>query len=414
MPVKRINIDHYSIMVELKRRGMSNREIGRALGVSEGTVRYWLKAGYKPGEVKGGRESKAEEYREEIERWMREREVRGKRVVIKNLYRELKGKGHEGSYRGLVRYIRKEYPGIEKKKGKVRLETMPGFMLQIDWKEDVKVRIGGEKVRVQVLIGTLGFSRKTACVVLGDRKVESLIHGVNEILRRIGGLPEYIRTDNMKTVVKRWRGRSSEWNEQFYQYIKGLGIKLFPSRPYQPQDKGKVERKIRQIMEREVFEGVYRDMKELQERLDETVDQVMKESRCGATGFSVEASFTIEKRYLRPLPEVFPEIPIASTRARVSQDGMVPFGGNAYQVGHEYAGQMVWVMQYGQEVVVYHDGTCLGRFPSFPKARGMNVLSERVIRNCPPYVSPLVQASAFEVARHQLAFYEEVLEQHHA
>ncbi len=114
MFVKKISLEHYSIMVDLKRRGMSNREIGRIPGVSEGTVRYWLKAGYKPGEVKGGRESKAEAYREEIERWMREREVRGKRVVIKNLYRELKGKGYRGSYRGLVRYIRKKYPGADR------------------------------------------------------------------------------------------------------------------------------------------------------------------------------------------------------------------------------------------------------------------------------------------------------------
>ncbi len=53
MPATKINIDHYSIMVELKGQGMSNREIGRAPGVSEGTVRYWMKTECKPGEVKG-------------------------------------------------------------------------------------------------------------------------------------------------------------------------------------------------------------------------------------------------------------------------------------------------------------------------------------------------------------------------
>ncbi|CDX14574.1 transposase (fragment) [Mesorhizobium sp. ORS 3324] len=45
------------------------------------------------------------------------------------------------------------------KRATVRFETAPGHQMQIDF-GDTRVWIGGERVRIHVFVGTLGFSRR--------------------------------------------------------------------------------------------------------------------------------------------------------------------------------------------------------------------------------------------------------------
>ncbi len=317
-----------------------------------------------------------------------------------------------GSYDVFRRYLRKRCPAFHGKVLRMRIETPPGALAFVDWKEDVPVQMGGwgRWVKVQALCMSLGFSRKPVVRFCEKRDLASFIHGHQEGFRALGGLPEMVRTDCLKSAVLRWRGRKSVLNERYERYMKGLGVGVFPSRLGEPEDKGKMEKRIRDIFSRLDFKHqVYADMADLQGRADEAIEKLEGTWRSGATGRSVSESFAYEQGYLKPLPEHFPVLPLDERRTRVRMDGTVFFGGNYYQVKGAYRGHGVLCVNTGQEIVVYYEGEEIGRFGYLPKAKGMVRLSEEAICDTGVYLSDRVRGWAVEVARRQVALYHDIV-----
>jgi hypothetical protein len=103
-------------------------------------------------------------------------------------------------------------------------------------------------------------------------------------------------------------------------------VRVFPSRPGAPTDKGKVEKKICDIFGRlDLRHRVLRDLRDLQEAPRRETDGRERERRCGATGLTVAEGFQYEKKFLRPLPCVFPSFPVKEERCRVRRDMTVYF-----------------------------------------------------------------------------------------
>lgn len=126
-----------------------------------------------------------------------------------------------------------------------RYETEPGEAYQMDWGfVTVDVSSGG--------------SYKAACFAMichhcGKRYIEFFPNAKQENLF-IGmihaftylGVPEYILTDNMKSVViKRDREGHPVWQNDYDAFMKLIGFKTKLCKPYHPFTKGKVERLIR-------------------------------------------------------------------------------------------------------------------------------------------------------------------------
>ncbi|HDO22961.1 MAG TPA: hypothetical protein ENG86_08980, partial [Nitrospirae bacterium] len=242
MPGIKLTPDDIYIIMKMKKLEYTNSEIARKLGVTEGAIRYRIKR------QKSGKEDRRKNKGSELDRyfsviklWEGEyRDVRH-RPAMKTLYERLKKDyGCKGSYDAFRRYIRKHFPEFHKKAVRMRIETPPGALLLVDWKEDVQVQVGGygNRVKLQALCFTLGFSRKMAVQFSEKKDLESLIHCNQKGFMDIGGLPEVVRTDCLKSAVKRWKGINSELNERYERYMKGLGIEVFPARPGIPEDKG--------------------------------------------------------------------------------------------------------------------------------------------------------------------------------
>jgi transposase len=414
MPRSRLTPDDVDFIMKMKEVKYSNCEIAAKLGVTEGAVRYRIKR-CESGAVDGrkSKPSMLDRYRDVIDCWRRDYEGERRRPTLKTLCEWLRQRhGYQGSYDAFRRYIRKAIPEFYKKGARVRVETPPGALLLSDWKEDVKVQMGssGRWVKVQALCFTLGFSRKVV-VRLSERKdLDAFIHGHQEAFRCLGGLPEVIRTDCLKSAVLQWRGSRSVLNERYQRYLEKLGIKAFPARPGEPQDKGKVEKRIGDLFGRLDFKHiVFKDMADLQKRVDEELIRCEQQWRCGATGLTVVESFAYEKDHLRSLPRNFPLLPLAERRTSVRRDGTVFFGGNYYQVSRVYGDRSVLCMNTGQEIVIYHDGEKIGHFPYLPGTRGMVMLSERVLEDESLCLSETVRRWGLEVAGRQVAIYQEII-----
>ncbi|MFQ6052206.1 MAG: IS21 family transposase [Candidatus Hydrothermarchaeota archaeon] len=414
MPKSRLSPDDDDFIMNMKRVKYSNYEIGDKLGVSEGTIRYRMKRRQSGRE--DGRKRKAsslDRFRAVISQWIADYEDSRHRPTLKTLcYWLRRDHGYEQSYDAFRRYIRKHFPEFHKKGARIRIETPPGALMFVDWKEDVLVQMGelGRWVKVQGLCFTLGFSREPVVRFRVKKDLNAFIHAHQEAFLAFGGLPEVIRTDCLKSAIVQWRGEKSVINESYKRYLSQLGIKVFPARPATPEDKGKIEKRIRDLFSRMDFKHqVFKDMADLQQKVDRELEKMRKEWRCGATGLSVAESFEYEKHYLKPLPESFPQFPLRELRTRVRHDGTVYFDGNYYQVHRDYRDRSVLCINTGEEIAIYHDGSEIERHPYLPEAKGMVVLSEKALQDPTLYLSDTVRQWALEVARRQLEIYQEII-----
>lgn len=174
-----------TIMV-LKQAGrMSNVAIAERLGVTEGAIRYRLKRmRAKAVDKRTQRPSRVSEYEGVIGSWVEDYAGRSHRPAIKALYERLvEHHGFPLSYDALRRYVKKRHPGFFGRKVRTRIETPPGLLALVDWKEKVAVRLGTPErwETLHCFVYVLGFSRKTVAVWSGSKDLASWIRAHAEI-----------------------------------------------------------------------------------------------------------------------------------------------------------------------------------------------------------------------------------------
>ena len=180
MPVSRLSPDDDDFIMNMKKVEYNNCEIARRLKVSEGTIRYRIKR--KQSRRADGRQrrpSALDPFRAVIAQWISDYEGSRRRPTLKTLFGWLRrDHGYDRSYDAFRRYVRKHFPELHKKRAWIRIETPPGALLFVDWKEDVLVQMWqpGHWVKIQGLCFTLGFSRKTAVRFSEKKDLAAFIH----------------------------------------------------------------------------------------------------------------------------------------------------------------------------------------------------------------------------------------------
>lgn len=394
-----------------KAGGMSNCELARSFGVTEGTIRYWKKREGKQ-DLRTRKPSGVRDFDDQIGSWMTAQSERLRKECMLDLYETLRT--HHGfslSYDALRRYIKKQWPAWKDEKASTRIETPPGILTQVDWKEDVKLRLGSwDNVQeVQFFIAQLGFSRHMAVVPSLEKDMDAFLQAHNRAWVRLGGLTEWVRTDCLATAVKTWHGRSSELNATYERYLTTLGVRCFPSRPGTPTDKGKVEKRIRDFFSTlDIESRVFKDLQELQSYLDEKVVEYELSRHSAATGLPIAQSWYFEQKRLKPLPETLPVDARRMAWCKVRKDGTVSFGGNFYQVHHRYTGERVLCIHTGNEIRLELKGAVLGEWPHLERSRGMLRLSKEVMDDPSSRLSPLVKQWAQETSVRQIEYYQTI------
>jgi len=193
-------------------KGVSNREVARLLGVSEGAVRYH-RSRQEQGAVDGRSKQPqlAEAWSEAIEHYLSSIDRDGP-LNLAALHEWLMAEhDYPGSLRSIQRYFRKHYPK-PRKRARRRVETPPGAQAQVDWDEYPRLWVGGRQVRGYRFHLKLSHSRRSVTVWSARKDQLSWLTVHNEAFRRIEGIPATIRVDNVKTAVARgagpWRVRA--------------------------------------------------------------------------------------------------------------------------------------------------------------------------------------------------------------
>ena len=143
----------------------------------------------------------------------------------------------------------------------------------------------------------------------------------------IGGVPNEILYDRMKTAVIGEAGASVVYNRALVDFARHYGFQPKACRPYRAKTKGKVERPYRYIREDFFLARSFRNLDDLNAQLLHWLDTVANPRMHATTQCIVNVPFAEEKCHLKPLP-LLPFRSLLKLERRVSHEHMVSVGGN--------------------------------------------------------------------------------------
>jgi hypothetical protein len=249
------------------------------------------------------------------------------------------------------------------------VETPPGVQAQHDWYE-VETKVGGRPEQLQVLTGTLSHSRARFSWVSRDQTQLAWHAGHLALFERYGGVPLWVRIDNLKTGVSSGAGATAVLNASYRVFARTCGFEVDPCRAAKGSDKGKVERSVRTF--RAAYGSVLRhgaeSMGELQRKLDARSEALLDRLTCPVTGTSVREAWEAERALLRPVPTMAEPFDVVLSR-RVSRDCLISFEGRRYSVPFAWVGRQVEVLGTHAHVLVRAEGEEVARHARGTRAR---------------------------------------------
>ncbi|MEN9818451.1 MAG: hypothetical protein RLZ32_2331 [Gemmatimonadota bacterium] len=347
--------------------GLSGRGAARALGVTEGALRYRrqrLAAGAtdgradQPTALDGLEAAVAGVLAQLAPTAPAGRPVCG-RLVYEALVAE---HGYQGSYPALNRYLRR-LRGVPPRRAVRRIETPPGVQAQHDWFEE-RVDLGGAVVRVFGLLGTLSHSRGSV-LWLGLRMTQVAWQtGHAALFQGYGGVPRVVRIDNLKTAVGAGAGPTAVLTPAFGAFARSCGFVVEACRVRTPQEKGKVERRVGVLHQAlaPLFRRGWSALAPLQTAAAGRLAELETRLRCPATGTTIAEARRAEQAVLLPLPVLGEPFDVIVAR-RVSREALVSFEGRQYSVPFAWVGRDVEIVGTAHQVVVRGDGHELARHP---------------------------------------------------
>lgn len=342
------------------RQGQGKRKIARELGLDRKTVTRVL-AQERPAPYRRtvARPTVVTPYLDYLQRRAPEVDYNAYR-----LFQELQARGYAGGYEMVklaVRPLRAERERLGE--ATLRFETAPGRQAQVDW-GTTWAEIAGQRVRVQVFVMVLGYSRRLYVEFTRDQQVATLLTCHQHAFDWFGGLPEEVLYDNPKTVVlKRDReGRVLAWNPQFWDFARYYGFTPRLCRPYRAQTKGKVESGVKYVKRSFVLGRPFPSWDALNPTVQEWVVRVADQRMHGTTFRKPVEAFAEE--HLRSHLGRPPYVLQTRLLRTVAHDCLVTVETNRYSVPAAYVGQGVEVQWgAGETVHIYHQGTLIATHP---------------------------------------------------
>lgn len=375
MAYKPTRMDTIKRIIELRSEEYSIKKIARIIGVSKNTVKKYLRR-YKDGDIELtdqdptklskvllGTDSQQEVQRENrltSELALICKELKRVGVTRYLLWEEYKIKDPEGfSYSRFCAKI-KAYKAIQEVT--LRLEHKNGYALTVDYAGKKLAwidRKSGEVHYCEILVCTLPASGYTFAYALPSQKQDDFVYGINKALQYIGGLPEVILSDNLKSFVIKSDRYEPTFNKLSLQLGNYYGVELQATRPGKPKDKAHVERHV-SIVYNQIY-GPIRDKEFYSiESLNASILKqvaLLNEKKYQGKTYSRQDKFEEEQEALRGLPKRLFEIK-KSTLAKVQRNYHVILGEDKHQysVPYQYVGKKTEIVYTRDSVEIYQEG----------------------------------------------------------
>jgi transposase len=336
---------------QLKKEGLSILAISNLTGYDRKTIRkYLIEPIAMPVYGRRAAVSKLEPFKEYLRARLQDGVWNGKVLL-----RELRSRNYTGGYTLLADWLQPQRQAASEFAVR-RFETPPGKQGQVDWGHLGRLIDEGEEKKLWGFAMTLGYSRKMMTEAATDQKLGTLLRMHERAFEELGGVPEEILYDRMKTI---WTGTDERgeiiWNAVFLDFARYWGFRPRLCRPYRAQTKGKIESGVKYVRRNFLCGLLGREpsnLMDLNAELRRWTSEVADQRVHGTTHEQVILRWEQERGSLQPV-NGRPSYPYLDDEQRkVARDAYVDWQTNRYSVPWQYAGQQVWVHEQGGEVEV--------------------------------------------------------------
>lgn len=243
------------------------------------------------------------------------------------------------------------------------LNHTPGDKLYMDFAGKTLSYIDpqtGEQIACQVFVACLPYSDYAFAMAVPSQSIADFIYAVTCCLQAIGGVPQALVPDNLKSAVVKASRYEPHVNRALDDLANHYGTTVVPARAGKPKDKALVENQVKLVYQR-VFAKIRHQQffslallnQEIQRRIQSHNQTRMQEKPyCREEQFLAE-----EKHHLTPLPAAPYEIKYYH-RLKVAQNNHICLKTNSHQnhyysVPYTYIGQKVHVVYTRSMVYIY-------------------------------------------------------------
>jgi len=183
----------------LQAQGYTQMQIAQVLGVTDRTVRAYLKA--RPcARKKPVRRSKLDPFKAFLDEELEKNPSYNGEL----LYERIVAQGYRGKKTVMKAYV----AALRRKLSQqavLRFETEPGRQAQVDWKEFGRQRVDGHETKLYAFVMVLGYSRMPFVRFTTDMRQSTLLACHALAFEYFGGVPHEILYDNMRAAISSMR-----------------------------------------------------------------------------------------------------------------------------------------------------------------------------------------------------------------
>ena len=163
----------------------------------------------------------------------------------------------------------KDYIGSIKKRDNIfiRMHTLPAEEAQVDFGYTGYTPFQGKKRKTWVFNMRLPYSRLDYYEAVYDQRVETFIRYHSNAFTYFGGIPKYIKIDNLKSAILQANFYEPIYQNMYKQFACHYDFHPLPCRVRRPNDKGKVESGIKYVKCNFLQGRRFTGEKEVRERL---------------------------------------------------------------------------------------------------------------------------------------------------
>lgn len=209
----------------------------------------------------------------------------------------------------------------------------------------------------QIFIAVLGASNYIYAEASYTQSLPDWIMAHVRAFEYIGGVPEIVVPDNLKSAVSKPCRYDPDLNPTYQQLAVHFDCTVIPARSYKPKDKAKVEVGV-QIVERQILARLrnqtFHSLGELNKTIKELLLQLNEKPFQKLPGTRRGRFVELDKPALRPLPKQ-PYRYTSVIIGRVRNDYHVDFDGHYYSVPHALIRKKVTLHNCGNIIEIYYD-----------------------------------------------------------
>ena len=321
--------------------------IARQLHVHRDTVRSVLNQACVMRPQQPGRPSRVDPYLP----FMRETLAKFPTLTASRLHTMVQARGYAGGadyFRHIVARHRPRAPA----EAYLRLRTLPGEQMQIDWGHFGHLQIGRARRPLMAFVVVLSYSRRVFVHFSLNARMDAFLQGHVLAFAAWGGLARVALYDNLKSAVLERVGDAIRFNPELLAFASHYRYEPRPVAVARGNEKGRVERKIRFIRDSFFAARSFTDVDDLNAQARVWCEGQAADLRWPEdTRMSVREAFEIERASLLALPQA--DYPVHERlEVEVAKTPYVRFDLNDYSVPHKYVRRTLTVVATPERVRV--------------------------------------------------------------